>query len=375
MGFAEPGFGAVADAFQANFADRGDVGAAVCVYVDGRPVVDLWAGMADREAGRPWEDNTLALVFSTTKGITAGIVHLLVERGELDVDAPVARYWPEFAANGKEGITVRWVLGHRAGLAAVDGDLTLDDVLGWDGVVRAIAAQAPNWEPGSKHGYHARSYGWILGEVVRRVTGRSIGQFFADEIAGPAGLDFHIGTGAGDVERVARLYPPEPDPKVRAAMEAFMGPETMLGRVLSGPSNLFAYDNRWNRPEFLAAEMPSSNGTGTARAVARFYAACVGEVDGFRLIGPDTLARACEVQSSGPDAVIGLPMSFGLGWMVPAPGGGPGSFGHAGAGGSLGLADPVRGYSLGYVMNQMQLGVTGDDRSTSLVAAVEASLR
>lgn len=332
-------------------------------------------GWADRESGRPWEQDTLQLVFSTTKGMAATCVHLLVEQGALDLEAPVARYWPEFAAQGKGEIPLRWVLTHEAGLAAVTGTVTMDDVLGWKGVVDAIATQAPVWEPGSAHGYHARSYGWILGEVVRRVAGRTLGRFFAEEIAGPIGLDFFIGLPPEELDRVARLYPPVVDEATREAMDAFMGPETLLGQVVSGPSGLFGYDDMWNRPEVLAAEMPSSNGIGTARAVARMYAALIGEVDGRRLLAPATVGRAIKVQVSGPDRVIGLSMAFGLGYMTPPPAGPQGSFGHAGAGGSLGLADPVAGWSLGYVMNQMQLGVTGDARSAGLVDALVGAVR
>ena len=372
-GTCEPAFAAVAEAFAVNFARHEEVGAAVCVYHQGRPVVDLWGGLADRDAGLPWQRDTLQLVFSTTKGMAATCVHLLVERGELDLDAPVARYWPEFAAQGKGDIPLRWVMSHEAGLAAVTGEVTMDDVLGWHGVVEAIAAQAPVWEPGTAHGYHARSYGWILGEVVRRVSGRSLGRFFAEEIAGPFGLDFFIGLPDGELDRVAHLYPPVIDPATKEVMDAFMGPDTLLGQVISGPSGLFGYDDTWNRPDVLAAEMPSSNGVGTARAVARMYAALIGDIDGRRLLDAATVARATEVQVSGPDKVIGMPMSFGLGYMTPPPAGPPGSFGHAGAGGSLGIADPSTGWSLGYVMNQMQLGVTGDARSTGLVDAVVAS--
>lgn len=369
-GFTEPGFEAVADAFTANFTEHGDIGAAVCVYHRGRPVVDLWGGQADRETGRPWESDTLQLVFSSTKGVTATCVHLLVERGEVDLDSPVASYWPEFAAAGKGEIPLRWVLTHQAGMAAVTGEVTLGDILDWNGVVEAIAAQAPVWEPGTAHGYHARTFGWILGEVVRRVTGRSIGRFFADEIARPFGLDFFIGLPESELHRLAHLYPPVVEPEMRELMESFMGPDTLLGQVLSGPSDLFGYDDMWNRPEMLAAEMPSSNGVGTARALARMYAALVGEVDGCRILDPGTVERAAAVQVDGPDKVIGLPMPFGLGFMTPPPFGPPGSFGHAGAGGSLGIADPAGGWSLGYVMNQMQLGLTGDARSSSLLSAV-----
>ena len=372
-GTCEPAFAAVAEAFAVNFARHEEVGAAVCVYHQGRPVVDLWGGLADRDVGLPWQRDTLQLVFSTTKGMAATCVHLLVERGELDLDALVARYWPEFAAQGKGDIPLRWVMSHEAGLAAVTGEMTMDDVLGWHGVVEAIAAQAPVWEPGTAHGYHARSYGWILGEVVRRVSGRSLGRFFAEEIAGPFGLDFFIGLPDVELGRVAHLYPPVIDPATKEVMDAFMGPDTLLGQVISGPSGLFGYDDTWNRPDVLAAEMPSSNGVGTARAVARMYAALIGDIDGRRLLDAATVARATEVQVSGPDKVIGMPMSFGLGYMTPPPAGPPGSFGHAGAGGSLGIADPSTGWSLGYVMNQMQLGVTGDARSTGLVDAVVAS--
>lgn len=374
-GLVEPGFGVVADAFAANFAEHGDVGAAVCVYHHGRPVVDLWGGAADREAGRPWTADTLQLVFSSTKGVAATCVHLLVERGALDLDEPLATYWPEFAAAGKDRIPLRWVLSHEAGLAVVSGPVTLDDVLGWEGVVRAIAAQAPGWEPGTAHGYHARSYGWILGEVVRRVTSRSLGRFFADEIAAPLGLDFFIGLPEGQLDRVATLYPPVMTPVEAEAMDAFLGPDTELGQVLRGPSGLFNYDERWNRYEMLAAEMPSSNGVGTARALARMYASLIGEVDGFRLLAPETVARATEVQVSGPDRVIGVPMSFGLGYMCPPSSGRPGAFGHDGAGGSLGVADPDGGWTLGYVMNQMQLGLSGDARSAGLVRATRRAVR
>lgn len=373
-GFCDPGYEAVFRAFEANFTEHGDVGAAVCVYRHGRPVVDLWGGLADRDTGRLWERDTLQLVFSTTKGVTATCVHLLVERGLLDLDEPVATYWPEFAAAGKAAIPLRWVLTHQAGLAAVTSEVTFDDILGWDGIIEAIAAQAPQWEPGTEHGYHARTFGWILGEVVRRVTGNSLGAFLAEEVAGPFGLDFFVGLPEAELGRISHLYGPEIDPATAEVMDAFMGPDTLLGQVLRGPSNLFGYDDMWNRPDLLAAEMPSSNGVGTARAVARMYAALIGEVDGRRLLAPETVAAATEVQVDGPDKVIGVPMPFGLGYMTPPPFGPPGSFGHFGAGGSLGIADPAGEWAMGYVMNQMQLGLTGDARSTGLLEAVSASV-
>jgi len=201
-GTVEPGFAKVADAFATCFSDYGDVGAAVAVVHDGHPVVDLWAGAADATGTRPWARDTVVMTFSTTKGVTAVCANLLIQRGRLDPNAPVARYWPEFAANGKHDITVAMVMSHRAGIAAVDGDISIDDVLGWHGVVNAIAAQAPQWKPGSAHGYHARTYGWITGEIVRRITGVSAGTFFADGASRLALLDRPAG---GDRARVRRL--------------------------------------------------------------------------------------------------------------------------------------------------------------------------
>jgi CubicO group peptidase (beta-lactamase class C family) len=314
------------------------------------------------------------IVFSATKGVTAACVNLLVERGALDLDAPVATYWPEFAAAGKEAIPLRWVLSHRAGLAAVDGDLTLAEVLAWKPVVRAIAAQAPNWEPGTAHGYHARSYGWILGEVVRRVTGRSLGHYFADEMAGPLGLDFWIGLPARQRARCGRVIPPDGG---LPSIVDLLGAESLTARVMNGPSGLFAYDDMWNRPEILAAEMPSSNGVGTARALARLYAAMVGEVDGRRILRADTVERARAVQSEGADRVLLLPTRFGLGFMLPpmlAPDCGPCSLGHTGAGGSLGFADPAARIGFGYVTTTLKFDLGGDERTRGLVRAVYRSL-
>lgn len=372
-GFVEPGFESVRVAFAANFADHGDIGAAVCVYHRGRAVVDLWGGWADRETRRPWSRDTLQPVFSSTKGVTATCVHLLVQRGLVDLDAPVATYWPEFAAHGKGGILLRWVLAHQAGLPIIPPTLSLADVLAWDPVVEAIADAEPLWDPGTASGYHARTFGWILGEVVRRVTGRTVGRFLADEIAGPLGLDFFIGLPETEMSRVAKLYPPVVAPAVQELMDAFMGPETLLGQVLSRPAELAGYQEIWASPTLLGGEIPSSNGVSTARSIARLYASTIGEVDGFRLLDADTVARAATPQTSGPDKVIGLEMPFGLGYMTPLPFGPPGCFGHVGAGGSLGIADPADEWSLGYVMNQMELGLTGDARGTGLIEAAAAS--
>jgi CubicO group peptidase (beta-lactamase class C family) len=378
-GTVEPRFARVREAFLENFARFGEVGAACCVYHRGRPVVDIWGGLADRASARPWTRDTIQLVFSTTKGVTAVCALRLVERGALDLDAPIAAYWPEFAAQGKGTIPVRWALCHRAGLAAVEGTLTLDEVLAWHPVVAAIAAQAPNWEPGTKHGYHFRSYGWIVGELVRRVSGKTLGRFFADEIAAPLGLDFWIGLPEREEPRVATLLPaPLPaDPAVREFLAREMSPDTLLGRGVTGPSGLFGYDDMWNRRALRAAEMPSSNGIGTARAIARMYAAVTRPVDGVQLLRPETVELGRTVQSEGTDAVLDLPTRFGLGFMLPPAlslAAAPTAFGHPGAGGSLGFADPEAELGFGYVMNQMQLAATGDPRSMALVEAVYAAL-
>jgi CubicO group peptidase (beta-lactamase class C family) len=381
-GHVAPGFESVRDAFAHNFEAHGEVGASVCVYREGVPVVDLWGGAADPASGRPWQRDTLAIVFSTTKGVTASCIARLSERGLLDEGLPVARYWPEFAANGKAEIRIRDVLTHRAGLAEVEGRFTLEEVCEGTAVVEALAKQAPQWTPGTAHGYHARSYGWILGEVVRRATGERFGRVLARELAAPTGLenDLFVGLPASQDPRVARLLAAhEPsDPEQRELRARFMGPDSRLGRVLSGPSNLFEYGDMWNTRLLRGAEMPSSNGIATARALARLYAAQVGIVDGVRLLAPETIERFRAVQVEGPDLVILMPTRFGLGFALPpmlSPECPERCFGHPGAGGSLAFADPEARIGFGYAMNQMQLGLTGDARAASLVRALYECLR
>ena len=378
-GRCEKRFSRVREAFLANLAEGRDVGAACCVYQHGRPVVDLWGGVADRESGRPWEEDTAVVVFSSTKGATAIAAGLLAQRGRCDLDAPVAACWPEFATRGKDRIPLRWLLSHRAGLPCIEGDFTLEQALSWYPVVEALAAQVPLWEPGTAHGYHVRSFGWLVGEVIRRVDGRTPGRFFAEEIAQPLGLDFWIGLPEAIEPRVARILPPEPpaDPALRELMERLRGPDTPSGRALTGPSGLFHYDDSWNGRALHAAELPSSNGIATARAIARLYASTIGEVDGIRLLEPATLADLLRPQAEGPDRILLLPTAFGTGFMLPPSlclAAVPGSFGHPGAGGSLGYADPASGIALGYAMNRMSVGPTLDPRARSLVEAVHASL-
>jgi CubicO group peptidase (beta-lactamase class C family) len=381
-GEARPGFEAVRDTFGQNFDEGNEVGAAFTLYHRGEKVVDLWGGVADEQTGAPWQEDTLQLVFSTTKGATAVCAHLLAQRGELDFDEPVATYWPEFAAAGKGDIPVRWLLCHKAGLPYVDTPLTLDQVLAWDPMVEALAAQTPIWEPGEAYGYHATTYGWLVGEVIRRISGRSIGRFFQEEVATPLGLDFWIGLPPEEADRVAPLVTmdiPTDDPAMAEMINQFIGPDTMLGRALFA-SGAFASEqfDTFNRPEVHAAEIPAANAICDSRSLARLYASCVGEVDGVRLLSAKTIETASELQSEGGDQVIlGLDMRFGLGFMLPSPilvFGGDASFGHYGAGGSCGFADPDAEVGFGYVMNNMFLGLAGDPRTANLIGAVYDSL-
>jgi CubicO group peptidase (beta-lactamase class C family) len=369
-GHVETGFEAVAEAFAHNFQSYGEVGAACAVYQGGRPLVELWGGLADTESQRPWQEDTIVLVFSAAKGPTATCIHCLVDQDLLDIDVPISRYWPEFGCNGKEGITTRMVLTHRAGLAAVEGELTLEEVLAWDPVIAAIAAQSPNWEPGTRHGYHARSFGWILGELIRRVTGMSPGQYLQNTIAQPLGMRYWVGLPEVELANCARLVPPEGGSD---AVAKLLGADSLTARVMSGPSGLFAYNEMWNRPDILTAEMPSSNGVGDARSLARFYDALLHPPPGVTLPGREQLARARELHSSGADAVIFQETCFGLGFGLQpslAPGAGPACFGHPGAGGSLAFADPDRGIGFAYVMNAMQFHPEGDPRTTGLLKAL-----
>ncbi|WP_328749144.1 beta-lactamase family protein [Streptomyces sp. NBC_00285] len=384
-GEVEVGFEPLREAFEANFSQHGDIGAAVCVYQYGRPVVDLWGGTADPETGRPWTRDTLQLVYSATKGATATAAHMLAQRGVLDLDAPVAKYWPEFAANGKADIPVRWLLSHQAGLIALDQPVPLDEALAWHPMVTALAAQRPLWTPGTTHGYHGRTWGWLVGEVIRRVSGRTPGRFFADEIAAPLGLDFFIGLPADQRDRVSRMayqrpavdltaVPAESVPEeLRELVAAWRDPESFSNRAYA-VTDPAAID--FDSPKVQAAELPASNGIGTARGLARMYAALIGEVDGVRLLTPETLESATKEQAGGKDQVMLIPSRFSSGYMLPTetnPMTGPCAFGHTGRGGSLGFADPEHGIAFGYAMNHI-IGGPDDVRAMSLANAVRRSL-
>ena len=381
-GHVATGFEKVADAFRSNFDDFPELGAGFALYADGKLQVDLWGGVADKASGRAWDERTLQLVFSTTKGATAICVARLVAAGRLSYSDPVAAHWPEFAANGKANITVAQMMSHQAGLAWAEAPLTIDELLAVGPVVEALGAQAPLWAPGSTHGYHAVTYGWLAGELVRRIDGRSIGRYFAEEVAGPLGLDFWIGLPAAEEPRVSTLEPAPPpsDPAELMLLMQMMGPGTPGFKALTMNGSILAFvvaQNPFNTRAFHATEMPAANGITNARSLAKMYAATVSDVDGVRLLGTDAMQTASAEAVSGPDHCLVAETRFGMGFMLDnatVPLLGPNAFGHAGAGGSLGQADPDTGVGYGYVMNQMLGGIAGDPRTVRLNDAVRACL-
>lgn len=384
MGDVRPGFEPVREVFAANFREHGDLGAAVAVYHRGLKVVDPWGGVADPMTGRAWSQDTLQVVFSVTKAAVAVCAHMLAERGELDVDAPVREYWPEFGQAGKAHIPVRWLLSHQAGLVALDEPVALAEALAWDPVVRALAGQRPQWEPGTAHGIHTRTFGWLAGEVVRRVSGRTPGELLAAEIAGPLGLDFHIGLAPAEAGRVSRTVEDEFSAEfVRQRLHLVPDSEMALARAIADPNALMhrarqvtSPEPDFNDPAVLAAEVPASNGVCTARALARFFAALVGDVDGQRLLSPKTVADATAQQTAGVDRVMLRPTRFSTGFMLyPAGGTNDNVFGYTGRGGSMGYADIESQIGFGYVTNTLIQTAATTRRATDLAKAVRACLR
>lgn len=385
QGRTAAGFEGVRAVFAENFAKRGEVGAGVCVYLDGECVVDLVGGHADQARTQPWRPDTLVNVYSTTKGMTALCAQRLVDAGRLDLDAPVAQYWPEFAAEGKGEIPVRWLLSHRAGLAAVREVLPEPALYDWDAMCTALAAEPPWWSPGDGHGYHAVTFGWLVGEVVRRIDGRSLGTFFREEVATPLGADFHIGLADalhGRVAEMSGFAPPDDSvqPEELAMLQAMMGePEGLTARAFANPPSMAAGPNvaAWRR-----AEIPGANGHATASGVARVYAAlaCGGRLGGVDVLSAEGIERCRDEQSLGDDRVLKLATRFGQGFMLSqdralaAFGPNPRAFGHPGAGGSLGFADPEARLGFGYVMNKMGPHILLDPRAIALVDAAYAAL-
>jgi len=373
-------FARVREAFEASFA-TGEVGAAVAVTLGAELVVDLWGGWRDGARSQPWQRDTLANVYSTTKGITAICANRLVDAGKLDLDAPVAEYWPEFAQAGKERIPVRWLLCHKAGVPALRKPIDVSAFYDWKRITSALAAEAPFWEPGTAHGYHAITYGFLVGEVLRRIDGRSLGAYFREELAGPLGIDFHVGCGPELDSRIAEILPAPPSPPgvPNPFTAAARNPESLVGRVFANPS---LGPGAVNTRAWRAAELPAGNGHGDARGLARLYGALAtgGVLDGVRVLSREQIARANTEQAFGPDQVLApLHSRFGLGFMLTQPmipfGPNPRSFGHPGAGGSIAFADPDTGLGFAYVMNQMQLGLGGDARGFRLVAEVYEALK
>jgi CubicO group peptidase (beta-lactamase class C family) len=371
-GFCEARFEPVREAFIANFQAGNEVGASVAVTQNGVPVVDLWAGDAV-QGGAPWRRDTIVNVYSTTKTMASLCVLMLADRGAVDLDAPVSRYWPEFAQNGKEGVLVRHVMSHSAGLSGFDPPLeSVEELYDWDGIARRLAAQKPWWTPGDGSGYHAITQGYLQGEIVRRVTGRSLGTFFREEVAEPLGADFHIGLAPEHDDRVAELVPP---PVGLAGMPGdpdSIGVRTMKSCSLDGTEPRTA---GWRR-----AEIPAAGGVGNARSVARVHSAlaCGGRVDGVRLLSEAGVRRVLEEQTNGIDRVMNGPARFGMGYGLPHPSmplsPNPNVFFWGGWGGSLAIIDLDARVSIAYVMNRMAPDMMGDLRGGMVVLSTYKSL-
>jgi CubicO group peptidase (beta-lactamase class C family) len=373
-GFCDERFAEMKSILSANLDSGADIGASVAVTIDGALVVDMWGGWVDGEKSAPWTEHTLTNVWSSTKTMMTLSVLLCVERGLVDVDAPVAKYWPEFAANGKDGVLVRHLMSHTSGVSGWAQPVAVSDIYDWDKSTAALAAQAPWWEPGTMSGYHALNQGHLVGEVVRRVTGRKLGQFFADELAKPLGLDFHIGISPSQFSRISNVIAPPPLPIDFAALD----PESVMVKTFTGPQP--DATESW-KPEWRQADIGAANGQGNARAIARGQAllACEGELDGTRFLSKEVCQIPLREQSNGPDLVLGVPLKFGIGYAIPnetvphLPQTGRISF-WGGWGGSTVVVDQDRHMTISYVMNRMEAGLIGDSRGESLSAAAFAAV-
>ena len=375
QGRVAPGFEAVAAAFQANFRERGEVGASLCIELRGQTVADLWGGTADRKTGRAWEQDTISIVFSCTKGAAALCAHMLAEQGRLPLHAKVADLWPEFAQGGKAQTTVAMALAHTAPVPHLREPIKPGGMADWDYMVARIAAEPAWWEPGSRQGYHGLTYAWTVGQLVRIAAGQPLGAFFAEHVAGPLKLDFHIGLPEGEEARVAPMIASDP---AEANLDS-----PFLKAVVGQPgslSNLFATNMGgadFNTRAIHAAEIGSANGITNARGLAGLYAPLAN--GGRSLVKPDTVARMGRVTAATfLDATLLQPMRFSLGFMAATDnrdtGGdslliGERAFGHVGMGGSVGFADPEHGLSFGYTMNRMGPGILLNARGQSLVDA------
>jgi len=373
QGVCDEQFEAVREAFQNNFDEGRDIGASVAVYLEGEPVVDLWGGWADEAHSAPWERDSITNVWSTTKTMTNLCALILADQGEIDLHAPVATYWPEFKANDKERIEVSHLLAHTAGLAGWEEPIEVGDLYDWEKATGLLAAQKPWWTPGTASGYHALTQGYLVGEVVRRVTGESLGTFFAKEVAGPLGGDFLIGLPPADDHRTVRVIPPESS-VIDEAVGALVHNEFLI-RTFSNPAlgPEITFEDDWRR-----AEIPAANGQSNARGVGAVQSVLSnhGEARGVRLLSPKGCEAVFEEQSNGEDLVLGVPIRFGMGYglgneTVPL---GPKACFWGGLGGSLVISDLDARITISYVMNRMETGLLGDTRGMSLVLAAVASL-
>lgn len=374
QGTCDPRFTAMRDVLQANIDSGADLGASVAVTLNGQFVVDLWGGWSDQEKTKPWQTDTITNVWSTTKTMTNLAALVLASRGDLDVFSPVSRYWPEFAQNGKQGIEVRHLLSHTSGVSAWAQPVVVEDIYDWEKSTSMLARQEPWWEPGTASGYHALNQGHLVGEVIRRITGQSLGAFFAKEIAGPLGADFHIGLDPKHFGRVSNVVPPPPLPVDMTAMD----PNSVAVKTFTGPAPdaSVAWTAEWRQ-----AEIGAANGHGNARSVARIQSAvaCGGEVDGIRLLSPEAIDLIFKEQANGTDLVLGVPARFGIGYGLPNS-----TFPYlpqdgriclwGGWGGSLIIVDLDNRMTVSYMMNRMEAGLVGDFRGESLIRAAYAAL-
>lgn len=373
QGTCRPGYERVRDAFSDGFRSRGEIGAGVSITVDGETVVELWGGHADPDRSRPWQRDTIVHVYSVTKGLTALCAHRLVDRGALDLDAPVTRYWPEFGARAKHDIPVRWLLSHRAGLQAVRDPLPPETLYDWDAMCAALAAAEPCLPPGLL-GYHPVTFGWLVGELVRRIDGRSVGRFFREEVSEPLRADIHIGLRPDEAARAADITDLEPPPELMSAFaSAPAGELPLLALAFINPLGNGDHNSTIHRE----AEIPAINAHGTAAALARIYGtlAC----GGGDVLSTAGVERARTEEARGVDPLMEIPLRLGLGYWLSQPdvpgfafGPNAGAFGHPGAGGSLGFADPEARLGFGYVTNRMGNGITIDERAQALIDACYA---
>lgn len=385
QGYCHEQFLQLRRAFEANFVESGEVGASLAVEIDGQRVVDLWGGTAAPETGMPWSKDTLGIVFSNTKPATALCAHRLAEQGLLDLDKPVAHYWPAFGDSQRRDMTVAMLLDHSAGMPAITEKLPRDAAFDWDCMVSFLEKQEPLWQPGTRVGYHGLTFGWLVGEVVRRVSGLSLGSFFQKEIAGPLGLDFWIGLPESEEPRVATIIPAAPSDTPRNAFEAALrDPQSISARyfVNTGGWRPAGFNSRAGH----AAEIGAANGITNARSLARLYGtlAMGGNRDGLHLLGERALRRATRITSATHlDACLLVPTRFAAGFMrsmdnralgLDSAAIGDCAYGHVGAGGSVAFANPEHRMGFAYTMNRMGPGVLLNERAERLISAAYATL-